>query len=146
MDANNHVVKLCAQGMRAEGAGLQNEAKALYEQAWKDHGTNYEACIAAHYLARQQGNVADELHWNQVALERATEADAQLVGGFLASLHLNLGHSQEKLGETSAARAHYRLAQRYLGEIADGPYKETIRGGVENALKRTRVGSDGRDQ
>lgn len=54
IDPDNAVVKLCAQGMQAEGAGRRGDARALFEQAWEIAGDDYERCIAAHYLARHQ--------------------------------------------------------------------------------------------
>lgn len=136
MDASNHVVKLCVEGMRAEADGRLDEAKTLYEKAWADHETDYEACIAAHYLARRQHSVDEELRWNKAALERADGVDAGLVGGFYASLHLNMGHSYEKLGDMGAARHHFRLAQDKLDAVPEGPYKEIVRRGIDNALTR----------
>lgn len=136
MDPNNHVVKLCAEGMQAEADGRLDEAKALYDQAWADHDTDLEACIAAHYVARHQQDLEDELRWNKVALERADNVDGDLVGGFYASLHLNMGHSYEKRGDVEAARDHLRQARDHLGAVPDGSYKEIVRRGIKNALTR----------
>lgn len=138
MDPNNHVVKLCMAGMRAEGEGRPGDAKALYEQAWAEHETDYEACIAAHYLARRQARIEDELEWNEVALAKAAGADSTLVSGFYASLHLNLGHSCEKLGRIDAALTQFRLAEDCLESVPDGPYKDLVSEGVTNALARVR--------
>lgn len=137
MDPDNYVVKLCAEGMRAEAEGRFDEAKALCEEAWAHHATDYEACIAAHYLARYQQSLDDELRWNKVALEKAGRVDAELVSGFYASLHLNVGHSYEKCGDVEAARSHLRLAQDHLDAVPDGPYKEIVSRGIQNALART---------
>ena len=52
MDLNNLVVKLCAEGMQAEFAGKLDDARALFMQAWEQSQDDYEACIAAHYVAR----------------------------------------------------------------------------------------------
>lgn len=136
MDPNNVIVKLCADGMQAETNGRLDEAKKLYEQAWAKHNTDYEACIAAHYLARRQSSAEDEFKWNKVALERAGSVDSDLVDGFWASLYLNLGHSYEKLGDWSAARENLRVAQRHLEDVSEGRYKEIVRQGIENVLMR----------
>ena len=71
MDADNAVVKLCAAGMEAEGEGRFDEAKALFWQAWGISQDDFEACIAAHYVARHQDRPEDTLRWNQEALRRA---------------------------------------------------------------------------
>jgi tetratricopeptide (TPR) repeat protein len=138
IDPENVVVKLCVSGMQAETEGRLDDAKRLYEQAWNGHSTDYEACIAAHYLARRQSSIEDEFEWNKVALARARCVDSDLIGGFYASLYLNIGHSYEKLGNLNAAREHLQSAQHHLDVVPDGPYKEIIRGGIENALSRTR--------
>ena len=71
MDPNNPVVQLCAAGMQAESEGRSADAKALFEQAWSESRDDFEACIAAHYVARHQPTPDDELDWNRKALERA---------------------------------------------------------------------------
>lgn len=125
--------------MQAESHGRFVEAKRLYEEAWRNRGNDYEACIAAHYLARQQPSVDDEFHWNMIALTHAESTDSDWVGNFLASLHLNIGHSYEKLGDVRAAREHLRLAKCHLSAVPDGPYRETVCRGIDNALSRTRA-------
>jgi tetratricopeptide (TPR) repeat protein len=138
IDPDNPVVKLCAEGMQAESSGRLDEARERYEQAWTEHSNDYEACIAAHYLARHQSSVEAELEWNRVALAKAARVDADLVSGFYASLYLNLGHSCEKTGDMDAARENLRLAEHHLEAVPDGRYKEIVRGGIENAQERLR--------
>lgn len=138
IDPNNVVVKLCASGIQAENDGRLDDAKRLYEEAWSEHSTDYEACIAAHYLARCQSTIEDEFEWNKIALARACSVDSDLVGGFYASLYLNLGHSYEKLVDLHSAREHLQVAQHHLEAVPEGPYKEIVRGGIESALSRTR--------
>ena len=71
MDTDNPVVRRCVAGIEAEVTGPPGAAGALYEQAWATATDDYEACIAAHYLARHTGSVAEELAWNEIALDRA---------------------------------------------------------------------------
>jgi hypothetical protein len=54
MDATNPVVALCLQGTQAEFRGDIEGARALYRQAWARAATDYEACVAPHYMARRQ--------------------------------------------------------------------------------------------
>lgn len=54
MDANNSVVKLRAEGMQAEGEGRPENARRLHERAWAESEDGFEACVAAHYLARRR--------------------------------------------------------------------------------------------
>lgn len=137
MDANNPAVKLCSAGMQAEGEGRQAEAKALFEQAWHESRDDYEACIAAHYVARHQPTVAEEFEWNRLALERAERVGDDRVAGFFPSLHLNLGNSFEKLGRLDEARDHYGRAAAGLHLLGESPYARLVRAGVTAGQART---------
>jgi hypothetical protein len=110
MDLNNHVIKLCTAGSRAEFEGNIADAQALYQQAWDVAQDDYEACIAAHYIARHQVTPAETLRWNQMALDRANAVADARVQGFYGSLYLNLGHSYELVGDQGAAQHYYALA------------------------------------
>ena len=136
MDPENYVVKLCAAGMEAEFAGRIDDARRLFDEAWQAAQDDYEACIAAHYVARHQPTFADNLHWNEVALARASAADGEQVRDFYPSLYLNLGHAYEVNGDLSAARLHYERAAEHAGVLAAGSYGDMVRRGVANALVR----------
>jgi tetratricopeptide (TPR) repeat protein len=138
MDPNNPIVKLCAAGMAAEGEGRREDAKALFEQAWTQSSNDFEACIAAHYVARHQATPDDELHWNREALARADAARDEGVREFYPSLYLNLAHSLEQLGHRSEAREHYAQAAAKLADLPDGPYAGLVRKGIAAGLERTR--------
>jgi hypothetical protein len=64
MDLSNPVLKLCQEGMQAEAEGRLLDARALFEQAWAARTDDYDACVAAHYLARRQDDPAEVLRWN----------------------------------------------------------------------------------
>lgn len=110
MDITNPVVQLCTQGALAEFEHRIEDARVLYHQAWELHADDYEACIAAHYMARFQDAPEETLHWNQVALERANAVNDERVEEFYPSLYLNLGHSHEVLGNQEEAQRYYDLA------------------------------------
>lgn len=110
MDLNNLVVRLCVEGTRAEFEGRIETARTLYIQAWAAVRDDYEACIAAHYVARHQEDPQDRLRWNQEALVRADAVGDERVCGFYPSLYLNLGHAHETLGNLAEARRYYELA------------------------------------
>ena len=110
MDIDNPIVKLCIAGTQAEFAGRMDEACAAYRQAWETAGDDYEACIAAHYMARCQESPDKILHWNQVALQRAAAAGKERVKEFYPSLYLNMGSSYERLGDMEEAQRYYGLA------------------------------------
>jgi len=112
MDLDNPVIKLCVAGSRAEFEGQPEAASRLYWQAWEAAQDDYEACIAAHYVARFQESPADQLHWNQQALTHAQAVENDRVRDFFPSLYLNLGRSLERTGNQAEAQRYYELAAR----------------------------------
>lgn len=110
MDTNNAVIKLCIEGTRAELEGKIQNARDLYMQAWNKSQNDYEACIAAHYVARHQENAEDIFRWNQESLHRADKVNDERVKEFYPSLYLNMGYSCEILGNASKAQRYYDLA------------------------------------
>lgn len=138
-DPDNPVVKLCAEGIQAEFAGRLGEALRLYTRAWDLRQDDYDASVAAHYLARCQDNPGDVLQWNQLAYRHAEAVEDGRVEGFYPSLLLNLGWSYENLGDRIAARRYYELAAGKVQELPDGPYRETVAQGIANGLARTAV-------
>ncbi|MEE1803279.1 hypothetical protein PUR57_32215 [Streptomyces sp. JV176] len=137
MDADNPVVQLCAQGMRAETEGRADEARALYLRAWEAAGNDYDACVAAHYLARHQPTPQETLRWNQECLTRADRVGDDRVRGFYASLHGNMGRALLDLGRPDAARTHFESAARHLDAVPPGPYREWLRLCVARGLRAT---------
>jgi hypothetical protein len=136
VDPNRPVVKLCAQGMEAEMAGRDAEARALFLQAWAEREDAFDACIAAHYVARHQDTPEDTLRWNQLALSEAEAVGDARVHGFYSSLYLNLGHSHEVLGDLVSARRYYALAAERLGEVPDGRYRDMVAQGIDGGRRR----------
>lgn len=112
MEIDNPVVQLCIAGSQAEFQHKIDEAKAFYEQAWRIHNSDYEACIAAHYMARFQVDPKVEFDWNQKALEHAQACKDDRVTTFLPSLYLNLGKSYERLGNMASAQEYYDKASQ----------------------------------
>lgn len=136
MDPDNPIVKLCVEGMKAESAGRHDEARTLFAQAWDAHSDDWEACIAAHYLARHQPTPEDTLRWNQEALDRANAVADDRIDGFYPSLYLNLGHSHEQLGNLDEARRYYDLAAAEAADLPGDRYGGVVRQGIENGRKR----------
>lgn len=136
MDPDNPVVKLCAQGMQAEVAGRLDDASALFMQAWEQSNDDYEACIAAHFVARHQPSFEENLRWNQEALARAEAVGDERVRDFYPSLLLNLGHSHEILGDETEARMYYDLAAKRVDELPSGPYSDVVRRGIAGGQQR----------
>lgn len=110
MDIQNPVIQLCLQGTQAEFEHRLEDAWALYQQAWDTAGDDYEACVAAHYLARGQKNPADTLYWNEESLRRADAVGDERVKDFYPSLYLSLGQAHELSGSQTEAQRFYALA------------------------------------
>ncbi len=116
MDIKNPVIKLCIEGTQAEFQGQIGKAQSLYQQAWEAAQNDYDACIAAHYLARHQEEKTARLYWNRVALDRANAVKDGSAQEFYPSLLLNMGESYEQLGNDSEAKRYYDMAAE-LGVI-----------------------------
>ncbi|MFJ6182592.1 hypothetical protein [Streptomyces sp. NPDC092295] len=137
MDPENPVVRLCAQGMTAETEGREADARELFLRAWEAAADDYEACVAAHYLARHQPTPEETLRWNQECLTRADRVGDDRVRGFYASLHGNMGRAQLALGRPGPARTHFRSAAGHLDDVPPGPYREWVRLCVARGLRAT---------
>jgi tetratricopeptide (TPR) repeat protein len=116
VESDSPVIKLCIEGTCAEFQGRIEAARALYLKAWEAVKDDYEACVAAHYVARFQTNPEDALYWNLESLNRANSVNDERVRDFYPSLYLNLGHSYELLGDLVEAQRYYDLAAK-LGFI-----------------------------
>lgn len=119
MDTSNPVIQLCIQGTRAEFERRLDDARALYLQAWDARTDNYDASIAAHYVARFQDTAEASLRWNQLALEHAWAVHDGRAQDFLPSLYLSLGQSHELTGDPREAQRYYTLAAE-LGFVHQG--------------------------
>ena len=110
MDLTNPVIQLCMDGTRAEFEHRIEDARVLYQQAWDARTDDYEACIAAHYVARFQDSAEESLRWDQLALEHADAVKDERVKDFYPSLYLSLGRSYESVENPSEAQRYYDLA------------------------------------
>lgn len=136
MDPDNPIVKLCAEGMKAEMEGRADEARLLFMQAWQQRKDDYEACLAAHYVARHQKTPEEILRWNQESLDRANAVNDARVHGFYPSLYLNMGKANEDLGNREQAKVYYELAAAKLNYLPEGRYGDIVRDGIKRGLQR----------
>jgi tetratricopeptide (TPR) repeat protein len=113
MDIENPVIKLCLAGTKNEYLGHLQMACEAYQQAWELAQDDYEACIAAHYLARCQSTEEKILHWNLSALDHALQVNDNRIKPFLGSLYVNLGQSYERLHDQIKADKYYLLAAEH---------------------------------
>lgn len=136
MDPDNPVVKLCGEGMMAEGEGRPDDAHALFVKAWNASTNDYEASIAAHYVARHRESPGEVLRWNRLAVEHADRVTDGSVREFYPSLYLNLAHSYEQTDDRAEAVRYYELAAACLHDLPPGPYSDLVRSGVAAGLQR----------
>ncbi|MEU7177145.1 MULTISPECIES: hypothetical protein [Streptomyces] len=141
MDPELPVVRLCVEGMRAEADGRADAAHALFRRAWDIAADDYEACIAAHYLARHQSSPEETLRWNQECLDRADLVGDERVRGFSPSLYVNIGHAYQKLGQLDLAHAYFVRAAECVSEMPEGRYGDWNRFAVAAGLRSTAAGA-----
>ncbi|MCB0280393.1 MAG: NAD(+)--rifampin ADP-ribosyltransferase [Calditrichaeota bacterium] len=121
--AANHIVQLCIQGMEMEEQGKVEEARRLFLQAWEEGRADLEKFLAAHYLARQQTIVSDQLKWLETALEFALKIDDHGLQSAYPSLYLSIAACYEDLNQPDNAKTNRDLANSFREEPADsGPF------------------------
>jgi tetratricopeptide (TPR) repeat protein len=129
IDPDNPVVRLCADGMAIEGDA--SAARELFAKAWMLRRDDYEASIAAHFIARHQATPDDTLHWNALAVRHAEAVGDHRVDDLLASLYLNLGESYRVLGRSDEAAAAAERASAALIDLPPGGYRDFVAGGID---------------
>ncbi|WP_043270232.1 hypothetical protein [Streptomyces sp. CT34] len=137
MDPELPVVRLCVAGMQAEAEGCPEAARGLFERAWDGARDDYEACIAAHYLARHQSSPEETLRWNQECLDRADLVGDERVRGFYASLYVNMGQAYRELGQLAAAHAYFARAAERVADAPQGQYGDWSRIAIADGLRDT---------
>ncbi|MEO5815104.1 MAG: hypothetical protein ABIT20_07480 [Gemmatimonadaceae bacterium] len=138
-DQGNPVVVLCAAGMAIEGEA--EKARQLFEQAWDARTDDYDASIAAHFLARHQPSAERRVHWNALAARHAEAVTDGRTDQFKASLYLNLADALLVAGEHAAARDALATAQSHVGALPDDGYRTFVQrglAGIERRLPETR--------
>src|SRR5579872_1920391 len=120
---NNHIIKLCIQGMDLEGKGKPEEVSRLFLQAWDEAANDFEKFITAHFLARHQKNVSDKLKWLETALQFALKVNNDNVKGAFPSLYSNIAKCCEELNDLDNAKKNYELAISFKDKPSDkGPF------------------------
>jgi hypothetical protein len=140
IDPTNPVMALCAQGMAVDGSPL--EALRLFERAWAARRDDYDAAIAAHFVARHQSTAEDTLHWNAVAVRHAELVANGRADELLASLYLNLADAHENVGQRMSAIAALHRAAGHLRHLTPGGYREFVAFGLHRLAERVGVAID----
>jgi len=116
--------------------GNTHEALGLFEQAWAARRDDYDACIAAHFLARHQPTVDATLHWNLVAVRHAEAVSDGRALEFMASLFLNIGDASMNAGDHAMALDAAQRARAGLLAVPAGGYRDFIEYGIDRLEQR----------
>jgi hypothetical protein len=129
IDPANPVVALCAAGMERDG--VPEEAMSFFERAWAARRDDYDAAIAAHYLARHQPTPDATHHWNALAVAHAERVPRDRISELLPSLYLNHASSLATLEQLAAARRALDLAAEHLAALPDDGYRAMLSRGID---------------
>jgi hypothetical protein len=108
VDLGSRTAQLCVEGIRAEFERRIDDARSLFLQAWGAAVDDYDASIAAHYVAHLESDPQEALRWHLVALERGRLDDR--AGQFMGSLLVSVGGAYEFLGDQTEAERYFALA------------------------------------
>ena len=137
IDPTNSVVALCVAGIAVEGTPA--EALRLFEQAWSARRDDYDAAIAAHFIARHQLSPTMTLHWTTLAVRHAEAVEDGRAAGLFASLYLNLADAQADVGDAAAGAESVRRATAHLAALPSGGYRELVALGIRRLAARLGV-------
>ena len=119
----NPIVKLCIQGMEMEEKDQPAEAARIFQKAWDEAGDDFEKFLAAHYLARHQASVANELNWLETALQFATKLNSVAANSALPALHQKIARCYESIGDSARAKEHSAISMSHQSNPTDkGPF------------------------
>ena len=134
-DPENPVVKLCAAGMQVDGEPAK--ALALFERAWAARRDEFDASVAAHFVARHQATPRLTLAWHEIALQHAERITDDRVVALLPSLCLNLAECYRLDGRTDQANALAQRGRRALDRLPAGDgYRQFVGAGLDRLLQR----------
>jgi rifampin ADP-ribosylating transferase len=129
---NNHIVKLCLQGMFMEEKDKPGEAKKLFLQAWDEATNDFEKFLAAYYVARHQQTTPDKIKWLETALQLAFKLNDDTSKAAIPLLYSNLAKSYEDAGDLLNAKKNSELAVSSIAEPSDkGPFYHGTRADLQ---------------
>ena len=110
--------------------GDADAARRLFEQAWASRTDDYDASIAAHFIARHQPTEDGRLHWNRLAVEHAERAGDERVRTLMASLYLNFADSLRATGDMTGAARGVARARAHLVHLPEDGYRRFVELGI----------------
>ena len=139
IDGDSLVAQLCAAGIAIDGDAAA--AGALFRQAWDARRDDYEASIAAHFLARHQPSLDESLYWNRVAAEHAEAVTDERAKPLLASLYLNLADNYVALGDSANAIIVAEQGVAALQFLPADGYRDFVSRGLQRVRARLAQGA-----
>jgi rifampin ADP-ribosylating transferase len=119
----NHVIKLCIQGMAMEDRGEPDEASKILLHAWNESTNDFEKFLAAYYVARHQENVRERLKWLETSLHHALSINDVTVQSAFPALYANIAQCYEQLNNPENAKNNHELANSFRSKPTDkGPF------------------------
>ena len=120
---NNHVIKLCLQGMVREEKGETEEATKLFLQAWNQSTNDFEKFIAAYHEAHIEKNVSGRLKWLQTAMNFGEKINESFVKSAYYSLYSKIASCYRELNDVDNAKKNDEMAIQFKDKIFDnGPF------------------------
>lgn len=116
--------------------GEPERARLLFQQAWDSCRDDYEASIAAHFLARHQPTPDACLRWNARAAQHAEAVTDGRTRGFKASLYLNLADAYLAVGDGAAAATTLATAREHVLALPEGGYRAFVERGIDGLQRR----------
>jgi hypothetical protein len=108
VDLDSLTAQLCIEGTQAEFERRIDDARRLFLAAWEARADDYDAAMAAHYVAHLEPDPGEALRWHTVALEHARLDDRS--AEFMGSLLVSVGGAYEALGAAAEAQRFFALA------------------------------------
>ncbi len=136
------VVEAVGAALGGDRAGGRRRLRECWDAA--QEAQHAHRCVLAHYLADLEPELADEVAWDERALEEFAEVgeqDLAAVGipsaaGMAPSLHLNLADGYRRQGRVQDARHHLAAGERAAGALPDDGYGAMLRTGLERLRRR----------
>ncbi len=128
----NNVVKLCLHGMNLEDNGKPEEALTIFLQAFNEATDDFEKFTAAHYVARHQETVADQLKWLETGLQYALKVNDDAVNSAFPALYQKIAQCYQQLGDADNAKTSYDLSASFAANPSDkGPFYHGTRADLQ---------------
>lgn len=119
----NHIVKLCLEGIANEDQGKPEVAAALFLRAWNESANSFEKFIVAFFVARHQENATDKLKWLESSLQHALEIGDDTVTSAFYTLYSHVANCHAELNDPENAKKNLDLAESFRDIVTDkGPF------------------------